>query len=107
MGWHFMIGAAIKKDVWLLLRDRGALISLFLLPIIFIVAFGSMFSFGDDKGKPREVPVWHAPGDSRGEAIRKVLEGSDGARQQHRREADAVRAAAFAIAGIALFRFER
>ncbi len=73
-----MIGAAIKKDVWLLLRDRGALISLFLLPIIFIVAFGSMFSFGDDKGRPRKVPVWHAQGDSRGEAIRKVLESSEG-----------------------------
>jgi membrane associated rhomboid family serine protease len=38
-----MIGAAIKKDVWLLLRDRGALISLFLLPIVFMLAFGMMF----------------------------------------------------------------
>ena len=45
-----MIVAAIRKDVWVLLRDRGALISLFLLPIIFIVAFGSMFRFGNQSG---------------------------------------------------------
>jgi ABC-2 type transport system permease protein len=45
-----VIVAAIRKDVWVLLRDRGALISLFLLPIIFIVAFGSMFRFGNQTG---------------------------------------------------------
>ncbi len=38
-----MIGAAIRKDIWLLLRDRGALIALFALPIVFILAFGMMF----------------------------------------------------------------
>jgi ABC-2 type transport system permease protein len=73
-----MIGAAIRKDVWLLLRDRGALISLFLLPIIFIVAFGSMFRFGGDSGKPRPIPVWHAPGDVRGEAIVRTLNATEG-----------------------------
>ena len=46
-----MIGAAIIKDVWLLVRDRGGLVSLFALPIIFIVAFGSMFRFGGDSGR--------------------------------------------------------
>jgi ABC-2 type transport system permease protein len=73
-----MIGAAIQKDVWLLLRDRGALISLFLLPIIFIVAFGSMFRFGGDSGKPRAIALWHAPGDARGEAIARTLAATDG-----------------------------
>jgi ABC-2 type transport system permease protein len=73
-----MIGAAIQKDVWLLLRDRGALISLFLLPIIFIVTFGSMFRFGGDSGKPRPIPIWHAPGDARGEAIAKALSATEG-----------------------------
>lgn len=38
-----VLAAAIRKDCWLLLRDRGALISLFALPIVFIVAFGMMF----------------------------------------------------------------
>lgn len=88
-----MIGAAIQKDVWLLLRDRGALISLFLLPIIFIVAFGSMFSFGGDKGKPRSIPVWHAQGDARGEKIVGVLTSSEGFAPVALPSADAVRKA--------------
>ena len=73
-----MIIAAIRKDAWLLLRDRGALVSLFLLPIIFIVAFGSMFRFGGDGGAPRAIPIWHAPGDARGEAIARSLAATEG-----------------------------
>ncbi|MEJ7603857.1 MAG: ABC transporter permease [Kofleriaceae bacterium] len=68
-----MIGAAIKKDVWLLLRDRGALISLFLLPIIFIVAFGAMFGPRAGSGKPRPIAIWHQPGDARGQAVATTL----------------------------------
>ena len=86
-----MIGAAIKKDVWLLLRDRGALISLFLLPIIFIVAFGAMFGGGPDSGKPRPIAVWHAPGDARGEAIAKALGTSPGFVAEPASSADEVR----------------
>jgi ABC-2 type transport system permease protein len=52
-----VIGAAIRKDVWLLLRDRGALISLFVLPIAFIVAFGFMFGNSDGAGAPRPVEL--------------------------------------------------
>lgn len=44
-----MIGAAIRKDVALLARDRGALVSLFLLPIIFMCVFGAVF-------QPKSVP---------------------------------------------------
>jgi ABC-2 type transport system permease protein len=73
-----MIAAAIRKDTWLLLRDRGALVSLFLLPIIFIVAFGSMFRFGGDGGAPRAIPIFHAPGDARGEAIARTLATTEG-----------------------------
>ncbi len=43
-----MIRAAIAKDVQLLLRDRGALFSMFLLPLIFMGAFGLMFSGASD-----------------------------------------------------------
>ena len=53
-----MIGAAIRKDVQLLLRDRGRLLSLFLLPVVFMVVFGSMFKFGPDKGSPRPIAYW-------------------------------------------------
>ena len=37
-----MIRAVIAKDVGLLVRDRGALISLFVLPLVFIAVFGAM-----------------------------------------------------------------
>jgi len=73
-----VIGAAVRKDIWLLLRDRGALISLFVLPVVFIVAFGSMFRFGPGEGTPRAIPYWHAPGDARGEAIAKALDATPG-----------------------------
>lgn len=72
-----MIGAAIKKDVELLVRDRGALISLFLLPVAFMVAFGSMFQVGG-RTTPRDVPIWYAPGDARGEAIAKLVASTEG-----------------------------
>jgi len=87
-----MIGAAIKKDFWLLLRDRGALISLFMLPVIFILVFGSMFT-GGDRGTPRSIPVWHAPGDVRGENIVATLKATDGFVPVMQPSADAVRAA--------------
>ena len=86
-----MIGAAIKKDVWLLLRDRGAVISLFLLPIIFIVAFGAMFGTGPSSGKPRAIAIWHAPGDSRGVAIAKTLGDAPGFVAEPASSADEVR----------------
>jgi ABC-2 type transport system permease protein len=38
-----MIGAAIRKDLALLRRDRGALLSLFALPVVFMLVFGAMF----------------------------------------------------------------
>ena len=53
-----MIAASILKDVQLLLRDRGRLLSLFALPVVFMVVFGSMFKFGPDRGTPRPIPVW-------------------------------------------------
>lgn len=55
-----MIGAAIRKDVQLLVRDRGRLLSLFALPVVFMVVFGMMFSFGPDKGTPRPIAYWSA-----------------------------------------------
>lgn len=73
-----MIGAAIRKDMWLLLRDRGALISLFALPVIFMLAFGSMFRFGPDRASPRAIAVWRAPGDARGVQIAGAVEQSPG-----------------------------
>lgn len=73
-----MIGATIRKDTALLLRDRGRLLMLFVMPLAFIVVFGSMFKFGPDQGKPRGIAIWHAPGDARGEAIEKALAATPG-----------------------------
>lgn len=87
-----MIGAAIKKDMWLLLRDRGALISLFALPIIFMVAFGSMFKFGGDSAREREVPVHYADGDERAARIVKTLADAPGWEPVRVGTADEVRA---------------
>ncbi len=87
-----MIGAAIRKDVWLLLRDRGALISLFALPVIFMLAFGSMFRFGPSAGKPQPIAIWHAPGDPRGEAIAAALAATEGFEAKPATSADDVRA---------------
>ena len=56
-----MLVAAIRKDVQILLHDRGALASLFLLPIVFMGVFGSMFSrMGGDA--PKQIAVYRTPG---------------------------------------------
>ncbi len=52
-----MLGAAIRKDVLILLRDRSALTSLFLLPIVFMGVFGSMFSGREGGGEERVIAV--------------------------------------------------
>ena len=87
-----MIGASILKEVWLLLRDRGRLISLFALPVAFMVVFGSMFKFGPDKGEPRAIGVWHS-GDPRGVSIEKALNETPGFVAKHFASAAEVRTA--------------
>jgi ABC-2 type transport system permease protein len=87
-----MIGAAIRKDVWLLLRDRGSLISLFALPIIFMLAFGTMFRFGPSAGKPRPIAIWYAEHDERGELIDAELGKTEGFIAKRVATADEVRA---------------
>ena len=44
-----VFAAAVRKELQLVLRDRGALISLFAMPLVFMGVFGSMFS---DSGAP-------------------------------------------------------
>jgi ABC-2 type transport system permease protein len=88
-----VIGATIIKDTQLLLRDRGRLLMLFAMPLVFIVVFGSMFKFGPDEGKPRPIAIWHAPGDARGEAIERALADTPGFTPKLLASADAVRRA--------------
>lgn len=84
-----MIAAAIVKDVWLLLRDRGALISLFLLPIVFMTTFGAMFEL--DRDDPRAVAIWHPPGERRGVAVADALTRAPGLTPAPQPSAEAVR----------------
>ena len=86
-----MLGAAIRKDVWLLLRDRGALISLFALPVVFIARVRR-----DVQVRPRQRPAaadrgLARTGDARGEAIAKALARRDGFVALEAASADAVR----------------
>jgi ABC-2 type transport system permease protein len=67
-----MFGAAVRKDLLLLVRDRAALVSLFLLPLVFIAVFGSLWG-GDGRPAPVRLAVWHAPDDPRGGAIAGAL----------------------------------
>ncbi len=73
-----MIRAVIAKDVGLLLRDRGALISLFALPLVFILVFGSIFHAGSDRNAARPVAIWVAEGHPRGAAIAEALATAPG-----------------------------
>lgn len=87
-----MLSAAIIKDMQLLLRDRGALASLFLLPIIFIAVFGSMFTGGEKKGEPRAIPVYHQPDDTRAAKLMVAVQMSGLFRTEMKDSADSVRA---------------
>src|SRR5690349_943979 len=55
-----MLAAAIKKDLRLLIHDRTAFVSLFVMPVVFIAIFGVFF--GDGGGGPgkRNLQVWAA-----------------------------------------------
>jgi ABC-2 type transport system permease protein len=73
-----MLWAGIKKDIQLLLRDRGALISMFALPLIFIGVFGSMFKFGPEVGQPKQIGIFYQVGDQRGVAIATSIASTQG-----------------------------
>ena len=63
-----MIGAALRKDVQILLRDRSALTSLFVLPIVFMGVFGSMFAGGGGADGAQLIAVRREPGNPRAAA---------------------------------------
>lgn len=85
-----MIAAAIRKEIQLLLRDRGALASLFVLPVVFIAVFGAMFSGGGQQAQ--KVAFWAAPGARGAGAIATALGKSRGFVLERERGAAAVRA---------------
>jgi hypothetical protein len=66
---------------------------LFVMPVVFIIAFGAMFSSDGTKGRPRPIGIWYAADNARGAAIDRTLEKSPGFVPKHFPSADAVRAA--------------
>lgn len=88
-----MMLRAIAKDIALLVRDRGALVSLFVLPVVFMVAFGSVFSFGADARNSRSIAVWSPPNDARGNELVRALAAVPGFAPSPRSSADEVRRA--------------
>jgi len=76
-----MLGASIAKETQLLLRDRGALASMFVLPVAFITFFG--FMFGDDNGdsareSSRRVAVWFAEANDAGFVAADAVDQAEG-----------------------------
>lgn len=72
-----MFWAAVRKDILLLRRDRGALAGLFALPILFIAVFGNVLS--SDPAEARwPIAVWSAPGSALGARVVSALERSRG-----------------------------
>lgn len=88
-----MMRRAIAKDIALLVRDRGALVSLFALPVVFMMAFGSVFSFGADARSDRTVAVWYPPNDPRGSELVRALAAVPGFAPSPRSSAADVRRA--------------
>jgi ABC-2 type transport system permease protein len=88
-----MLLAGIRKDIALLLRDRGALISMFALPLIFIGVFGSMLKFGPETGKPQNIGIFVESGDTRGAAMRASVVATPGFVVVDMTSADAARTA--------------
>lgn len=84
-----MLAAAIRKDIALLLRDTGALASLFLLPIIFVAVFGAMF--GGESGEPRRLAVYAAPDNALAEKVAAAIDESGAFRVEPQESAEEVR----------------
>lgn len=69
--------ATILKDLQLLGRDRGALISLFALPLVFMAAFGSMFGGPGPAEARRPIAISAPDGDPAADRIRQALVAAD------------------------------
>jgi ABC-2 type transport system permease protein len=87
-----ILGASIRKDVQLVLRDRGALVSLFVMPVVFMGVFGSMFSNSGAPEDARVIAVHHPPGDRRADTAVRALAASGAFEVREEVTAEAVRA---------------
>ena len=61
------------KDIQIFLRERGQLIMLFLLPLVFVVVFSAVFELQDEEEKVITLPVVNL--DKTGETADNLLAG--------------------------------
>jgi ABC-2 type transport system permease protein len=88
-----VIGAAVRKEIQLVLRDRGTLISLFVMPLVFMGVLGSMFTGRDETREPRAIAVHLEPGDALADRAVRTIEASGLFRARTLPSADRVRRA--------------
>lgn len=88
-----MIGAAVRKEIQLVLRDRGTLISLFVMPLVFMGVLGSMFSGRDTRREPRPIAVHFETGSARAAAAVAAIDSSGLFRARREVSAERVRQA--------------
>ena len=86
-----VLRAAVRKELQLVLRDRGALVSLFAMPLVFMGVFGAMFSSGGPD-EARVIAVHRDPADRRAEAAVLALRASRAFEVREEPTAAAVRA---------------
>ena len=87
-----MLWPAIKKDTLLLARDRGTLLSLFLLPIIFVSVFGSLFGKNiDDATSVRTLAIAYTAEDAAAQQLVLRIEDSKLFRLRTMEDAESLR----------------
>jgi ABC-2 type transport system permease protein len=79
------------KDIQILLKDRGAIIQLFLLPLLFIVAFSAVAAGfeGEDEDQLISLPVVNLDGGSEAQSLLTGLELAGGVEVELFEESDA------------------
>ncbi len=72
-----MLWAAIRKDTQIVVRDRGTLLSLFALPLVFVIVFGNLFGSGASEGRaPQTIAVYLEAPNAAGALVFDRLESS-------------------------------
>jgi ABC-2 type transport system permease protein len=83
--------AYIRKEFLLVGRDRGALLSLFVLPLVFIAVFGTLMTGQDQQVKSRAIAVYADPAAALGQSVVLALKDSEVFAVELRTSAEEVR----------------
>jgi len=87
-----MIAAAIRKDLHLVLADRGGLMALFAMPVVFMIVFGAVFADDRDRRQHR-IAVSYDAGNEAARTVGEALATADSFDVERLSSADAARQA--------------